>query len=444
MGQRNRILAEVFGYQGWRVVEAWFEWEDGSRAPLLPLVVQSAPRLVLRVERRWAARCGNCFAICKVTHARLPARRWRDLPWAERVVEIEACPIRVLCRRCGECPVEFVPWADPYQRQTQRLQQQIALQAASMPVMHVAVLHALSWSTVRRAEGLALERWDSMRPAVPLRQVGVDEKWLGRRHKLPHRFVTIVSNLETGEPVWIGPGRDEPALGRWIATLSEGRKRQITLFALDMHRAFYNAIRADLQLAHARIVHDPFHVMKRAGEAITEIRKDAFFRAGPKLRAVGRGSRWLVLRGWERSSDTQKAALRKLFKLNSQLARAYQIVEELRATLRAPDRPSMEIGFARVLRRTQLRRHKHLRKLHDSLKQHREAILALGELRPPTGRIEAINNNWETLVRRARGYRDYSYLLLKLRFMTANPVRTSSGTSRFLALGLQPPRPRAA
>lgn len=53
---------------------------------------------------------------------------------------------------------------------------------------------------------------------------------------------------------------------------------------------------------------------------------------------------------------------------------------------------------------------------------------------PHTGRIEALNNNWEALVRRARGYRDHQYLLLKLRFMTANPVRTEDGAKRFLAL----------
>lgn len=53
-----------------------------------------------------------------------------------------------------------------------------------MPVMHVAALHGLSWLTVRRAEERAIERWEATRPAVPLRHVGVDEKWLGRRHKL--------------------------------------------------------------------------------------------------------------------------------------------------------------------------------------------------------------------------------------------------------------------
>ena len=43
-----------------------------------------------------------------------------------------------------------------------------------------------------------------------------------------------------------------------------------------------------------------------------------------------------------------------------------------------------------------------MRKLHESLKDHLAEIVALGELRPPTGRIEALNNNWETLVRTRR------------------------------------------
>ena len=104
----------------------------------------------------------------------------------------------------------------------------------------------------------------------------------------------------------------------------------------------------------------------------------------------------------------------------------------------------MAIGLDRILRRTMARKHIPLRKLHESLVDHRERILALAEHRPPTGRIEALNNNWETLVRRARGYRDHRYLLLKLRFMTANPIRSDCGVARFLALGLPAPLPKAA
>jgi transposase len=357
-------------------------------------------------------------------------------------VEIEFAAIRVDCEQCGARSVEMLAWAEPYQRQTRRLQQHLALEAASMPVLHVAVLNGLGWGTVRRAEGAALARWDATRSKPPLRQIGIDEKWLGRRHRLDHDFVTIVSDLQTGEPLWIGPGRSEATVALWLATVTDEQKAGLKLAAMDMHRAFWNAIKADPKLAHVAVVHDPFHVMKRMGEAVSQVRKDVFFRAGPEQRRIGRGTRWLVLRAWEHSTASQMDALDTLLAMNHQLARAYQIAEELRSTLRAPTRASMQVGLCRVLRRTQGRRRKHLRKLHDSLVEHQEEILALGDHHPPTGRTEALNNNWETLVRRGRGYRDYQYLLLKLRFMTVNPVRSISGTQRFLALGL--PEPRAA
>lgn len=446
MGQRARILTEILGFKGWKIVDALFEGKDGQLVfPLRDFALLPEVRLVLRVERQWLPRCSRCGAVCSAGgHERLKARRWADLSWAGRPVEIEATPIRVNCKRCRASPVEMLAWSDPHQRQSRRLQHHLALQAASMPVLHVAVQSGLSWATVRRAEGAAFARWQAGRPATPLRNVGLDEKWLGRRHKLGHKYVTIVSDLDTGEPLWIGPGRGEDTVKLWLATLTKEQKAGIRLFAADMHEPFRAAIQGDPDLAHVAFTHDPFHLIKRANEAVTEMRREAFFRAGPELRAVGRGSRWLVLRAWERTTDSQREQLRTLFSYNLRLGRAYQVVDEYREVLRAPDRDTMAIGLARILRRTQERENVPLRKWHDSIRAHLPAILALGEHRPPTGRIEALNNNWETLVRRGRGYRKHEYLLLKLRFMVVNPIRTTDGTKRFLALGLPPPMKKAA
>lgn len=437
MGQRCRILAQIFGFDGWKVTYAFFETGAGERVePLGGYRLLDETRLVLVVERRWRARCGHCLRPCDVRHEQLPARRWGDLSWAGHPVEIEYAPSRYKCRSCGAASVELVAWADRHQRQSRRLQQHLAVQAASMPVLHVAALHGLSWSTVRRAEQRALERWDLLRPAVPLRHVGIDEKFLGRRNRLEHKYVTIVSNIETGEPVWIGYGRSQESLRRWLDGLSGEEKARIELFAMDMWEAYRLAVRATPGLERIPIVHDPFHVSKRVIKALDDLRKDVFFRAGPELRRIGggHGRRWLLLRAWERTTEPQKQELRRLFSYNSRLARGYQIKEEMREVLRAPDRRSMEIGLARILRRTQRRSVHPLRRLHDSLRAHRDAILALGEHRPATGRIEALNNNWEALVRRARGHRDHAYLLLKLRFATANPIRTHRDVGRFLAM----------
>jgi len=445
VSQRTKTLTEIWGYRGWIVTSIRYERPDGTPVALGGRFVPEDARIILCVERRWTSRCAYCDAIVGKVHERLKARRWRDLPWAGRSVEIEYAPVRVACVRCGSTHVERLAWADPYQRQTQRLQHHLAMQAASMPLTHVAALNGLDWGTIQRAEHAALQRWDRTRSPPPLRHVGIDEKYLGRRHKLDEDFVTIVSNVETGEPLWIGYGRSEATVAKWLQTLSSEQKAAITLAVMDMHRPFANAIYNDPELAHVEIVHDPFHVMKRATEAIDEMRRAAFFRAGQEMRQIGRGSRWLVLRAWEKCSASDQEKLRKLLSYNRHLARAYEIVEELREVLKAPDRPTMVLGLDRILRRTERRCHKPLRKLHDSLENHRAAILALGEHRPAAGRVEALNNNWESLVRRGRGYRDHDRLLLKLRFMVANPIRTEDGVRRFLALGLQPPaRGRAA
>lgn len=446
MGQRARILTEIFGVRGWKVTDAFFEDENGQLVfPLRAFTLMPSVRLVLRVTRQWLPRCSRCGAACGAGgHEKLDTRRWADLSWAGRPVQIEATPIRVKCRRCRASPVEMLPWADPHQRQSRRLQHHLALQAASMPVLHVAVQFGLSWGAVRRAEGAALARWQAARPDTPLRSCGLDEKWLGRRHHLDHKYVTIVSDLDTGEPLWIGPGRGEGTVKQWLTTLTKEKKAAINLFAADMHEPFRAAIRADSDLAHVAFVHDPFHLVKRANEAVTEMRRDAFFRAGSELRAVGRGTRWLVLRAWERTTPEQQQQLRTLFSYNLRLGRAYQVVDEYREVLRAPDRDTMATGLARILRRTQERQNVPLRKWHESIRSHLPAILALGEHRPPAGRIEALNNNWETLVRRARGYRDHQYLLLKLRFMVVNPIRTEDGTKRFIALGLPVPMKKVA
>jgi transposase len=443
MGQRGRILTDILGFAGWKVKEVFFESAAGRRVePVGGFALLREARVVLVIERRWLSRCGQCAGPCRRVHEQLPARRWGDLPWAEHPVELWYAPVRVECPRCHARPVEMVAWADPYQRQTRRLQQRLAVEAASMPVMHVAALHGLSWLTVRRAEERAIARWEATRPAVPLRQVAVDEKWLGRRHKLDYKFITLVSNLETGEPVWIGKGRHEDTFKRWLQSLSRGQKATIQLFAMDMHRAYWNAVDNTRGLEHAAIVHDPFHIMKLAGQMLDELRRQVFFRAGPELRAVGRGKRWLLLRAWECTTDGQKADIRTVLSHNRTLARGYQIKEELRAVLHAPDRAAMEIGLKRILRRTSLYDIEPLRRLHDTLNERWNEIVALAEHRPSIGRIEALNNNWETLVRRARGYRDYDYLLRKLRFMTANPIRDEDGIRRFLALGITPPMPR--
>ena len=442
MGQRAKILTQILGFDGFKVA-GFFEFFRGRR--VFERAAASDLRgktLVLRVHRRWLPRCSGCGALCSRVHCQLPTRRWQDLPWAQHPVVIEYAPVRVKCDACQATPVELLAWADPHQRQTRRLQQHLAVQAASMPISHVAALNGVDWATVSRAEEAALQRWDASRPESALYTVGVDEKFLGRRGRWPERFVTVVSNLDTGEPIWIGFGRGETTLSTWLATLTKEKKSEIVTFAMDMHGPFTKAVRDDPDLEHVAIVHDPFHVVKRAGAAVDEVRREVLFRAGPELRAVGRGKRWLFLKASERLSDNELDSLVEVLRGNRRLMHAYTVKEHLREALREPTADAMSLELQRILRRTARRDNVPMRKLHETLRKHFDAIVALGQHRPPTGRLEAINNNWETLIRRGRGCRNLNSMLRRLRFMTVHPLR-NSGVKRFLALGATPLFPHA-
>jgi len=445
MGRLKRFIAEVLGFEGWKVVDWWWVQPNGVRyKPVSRLLVPPGTRLAVQVGRTWMGRCSGCAKRCLKVKEHLETRTWSDLPWCDHPVTIEYAPDRLKCRHCHSACVELLPWAEPGQHQTMRLQQHMAIDAASMPTSHVAARYGVGWHVVRNAEHHALQRWQATRTPSPLTMVGIDEKYLGRRNKLDDKYVTIVSDLRNGEPIWIGFGRSEATVQSWLETLSVEQKANLVLVAMDMHAPFKAAIRNDPDLEHVAVVHDPFHVMKRAGKAIDELRRQILFRGGEQMRALGRGKRWLFLRAWERCTPAQRAELKTLLGLNGKLARAYQVVEELRDVLHAPDELTMILGLVHVLRRTERKTNKPMRKLHDSLDAHFAEIVALGKHHPPTGRIEALNNNWETLVRQGRGYRDFDHLLLKLRFAIANPIREADGMLRFQALGLPVPYRKAA
>ena len=64
----------------------------------------------------------------------------------------------------------------------------------------VARQFQLAASTVRAIDLRYLQRCSAARRKDPLVQTGVDEIYFAKQMK----FITVVSNLETGEPLWFG------------------------------------------------------------------------------------------------------------------------------------------------------------------------------------------------------------------------------------------------
>ncbi len=69
--------------------------------------------------------------------------------------------------------------------------------------------------------------------------MGVDEIHLGKKEK----FLTVVSNLETGEPLWFGKERKEETLDEYFRReLNKRQRGQIEAACVDMWEPFTKSI----------------------------------------------------------------------------------------------------------------------------------------------------------------------------------------------------------
>jgi hypothetical protein len=71
------------------------------------------------------------------------------------------------------------------------------------------------------------------------------------------------------------------------------------------------------------IVFDKFHVLQHASAELDEVGAARVFRAGPVLRAHGRGNRWLLLPTVETVRVSKRVELQTLFAPNRRLFKAY-------------------------------------------------------------------------------------------------------------------------
>jgi transposase len=138
----------------------------------------------------------------------------------------------------------------------------------------------LAESTVRAIDMRYLERWEASRRRPPLRQIGVDEIYRGKQGK----FLTVVCNLETAEPLWFGPERKKETLDDFFRSQLVSRQRKrIEAACVDMGVPFRLSL--EEWAPQCQIVYDKFHILQHANDAIDEVRRAEFFRQG-KRRAL--------------------------------------------------------------------------------------------------------------------------------------------------------------
>src|SRR5712691_3582264 len=394
----------ILGWPGYRVYRS--EINEDSKTV----------RLWVRRKRGNRKRvCSGCGQAVKEI-AEVYEREVRDLPCFEYRTTVVIELYRVRCPRCG-VRAEKVPLLPSKAPFSKRCEEAVGQACESAAVRRVARQFALAASTVRAIDLRYLERWAQGRRRPALRQMGVDEIYLGKSQK----FLTVVSNLETGEPLWFGRERKEETLDEFFrADLSPLRRGRIDAACVDMWEPFTKSI---LKWApQCRIVYDQFHVMQHANRAVDEVRRAEFFGKGGRMRGLVKGKRWLLLTRWTNLTAGKRRQLNELFTLNRRLLKAYLLKESLDRLWEYRYEGAMVRYFKGWMDQLRWQRLLPFQKLAEMLLDHFDGILNYCRTKVPLGVVEAINGNIKTLLRRGRGYTNLRYLLLKAQRLAATKI----------------------
>jgi transposase len=340
-------------------------------------------------------------------------REVRDLPWSEYRATVVIELYRVRCPDCG-VKTEKVPQLPSKAPFSKRFEEAVGLACESAAVRRVAQQFGLAASTVRAIDLRYLQRWAGARRKPALRQMGVDEIYLGKKQK----FLTVVSNLETGEPLWFGRERKKETLDELLEKqLSSFQRCAIRAACVDMWEPYRQSI--EQWLPQCRIVYDKFHIMQHASAAVDEVRRAEFFRKGGAAREVVKGKRWLLLSRWVHLNTHKKRQLNALFALNRRVMKAYLLKESLDRLWSYTYEGAMLRYLQNWIDQLRWQRLKPMEKLARMLLDHLEGILNYSRIKVPLGVVEAVNGNIKALLRRGRGYSDLNYLLLKAQRLAA-------------------------
>lgn len=276
-----------------------------------------------------------------------------------------------------------------------------------MTLADVAAVTGLAWDTVKAIVRPYLAKELAQLSYRSLQYLAIDEIYVGRTKK----FYTLVIDLETGRIVWVAHGRGGECLrGLWRRLRLA--KARIQAVAMDMSAAYWRAVQENLR--EAAVVFDKFHIVKLVNEKLDQLRRELVREAEGITKGAINGLRYLLLTRREHLAGDKMQTLDAALRFNQPLFTAYYLREELGLLWSQPTREAMERFLEDWCRRAAGIGIRLFQSLAKTLLGHRSGILNWMAHPINSARMEGINNKIRVLTRRAYGYRDESFFVLKL------------------------------
>lgn len=309
--------------------------------------------------------------------------------------------------RCGYRGMEDVGFCGAHRHSTRQYEGYVARLCDFMSVKEASLIVGLDWKTVKDIDKAHIQSTLKGLSEEHPRRIGIDEV----AYQKGHKYLTVVRDVDQGHVLWVGVDRKKETLDSFFRELGAEKSSEIMVAVMDMWDPYIASVR---QHTGADIVFDKFHVAKKVNEALDKVRRREFKEADKDVRKEFKKKRFLVLKRNENLSPEKRETLTSLLEKNETLQKAYLLKEQLLDIL---DEKQEAIAIRRLETWKNNALESRIREYEDVLKTIGNYLYGIHNYfkhKITNAASEGFNNKIGLIKRRAYGYRDIEYFMLKI------------------------------
>jgi len=368
---------------------------------------KDAVHILMVPDQRYKPRCHKCGSKSNNIHS-YKRRPIRDLNLGKTQVFLHLRTRKIKCHHCLYVAVEELYFATPYARVTNRMAVLIHALCKELTVSQVADHLGLDWKTVKEIDKKCLEKKYGETDYSNLRILAVDEIAIKKGHK----YLTVVLDYETGRVVWMGEDRKAETLMAFFSGMTQDQREGIKAVAMDMWDPFIKATRTCLP--NAKIVFDLFHVVSSFNKVIDKVRNEEYRKAKKEDQRVYRGTKYLLLKKASKLKEEEREQLEALLRLNKNLSQVMILRDMLKEIWNHTCRETAQKALNEWCALANSLDSPAVNAFGRMLKRHEYGILNHCDYQIHTSKLEGVNNKIKLIKRKAYGYHDNRYFILKV------------------------------
>jgi transposase len=383
-------LKKLFNFDGFKIFGFWDENEH----------------ILVELERtKKTGNCPKCGKRCGYIKDRCK-RRIRDLDIVNSKTMIEFEEYKIECS-CGYSGVEKLSFVNKFSRFTKRFEYKVAVLCKVMTLKDVAKEMKINWTAVKRIDKEFAKRFFVDLRYLNPKRIGIDEI----AYEKGHKYLTIVRDVDKNIVIWIGIGRKKETLDNFFVKLGKRKSKQIIVAVMDMWDPYIKSI---IEHTKADIVFDKFHIAKKINEAVDKVRKKEFAKADDQERKKMKKKRFLILARQKRLNDSKRESLFDLLDINKKLYSAYLLKEQVLDIFDENNEYSAMKRLKRWFKNVADTGIEQFLPVIKTLKRYLYGIINYFKHRLTNAASEGFNNKINVIKRKAYGFRDLEYFMLKI------------------------------